>query len=159
MALYDASCPLCLEAGGDLLWQNRVLRVITVNDSNHPGLTRVIWQAHVAEMTQLADQARTALMETVWLVEAAQRQVLQPTKINLAQFGNMVPHLHWHVIPRWADDSHFPEAIWAAPAARTAEQTAAWTRHKDEIQARLPAYRAALHASLQHNNIGITLEP
>ena len=43
----------------------------------------------------------------------AVRETLQPDKINLASFGNMVPHLHWHVIPRWTDDSHFPGAIWA----------------------------------------------
>jgi diadenosine tetraphosphate (Ap4A) HIT family hydrolase len=39
---------------------------------------------------------------------------LQPDKINLASLGNMVPHLHWHVVPRWRDDSHFPAPIWAA---------------------------------------------
>jgi len=42
---------------------------------------------------------------------------MQPTKINLASLGNVVPHLHWHVIPRWADDTHFPDPIWA-PARR-----------------------------------------
>ena len=24
----------------------------------------------------------------------------------------MTPHLHWHVIPRWHDDRHFPEPVW-----------------------------------------------
>src|SRR5690606_5329699 len=112
----------------------------------------------IAEMTQLAAQARTALMETVWLVETIQRQVLQPHKINLAQFGNMVPHLHWHIIPRWADDSHFPEAIWAPAPARSAAQIAAWASHKAKIQANLPTYRTALLSALQHSNIGITLK-
>lgn len=37
---------------------------------------------------------------------------MHPDKINLAEFGNMVPHLHWHIIPRYTDDSHFPESIW-----------------------------------------------
>ena len=44
-------------------------------------------------------------------------------QINLAAFGNMVPHLHWHIIPRWRDDKHFPEPIWgkvARPDARPA---------------------------------------
>ncbi len=27
----------------------------------------------------------------------------------------MVPHLHWHVIPRYRDDRHFPESVWGAP--------------------------------------------
>jgi diadenosine tetraphosphate (Ap4A) HIT family hydrolase len=38
--------------------------------------------------------------------------VLHPDKINLASFGNVVPHLHWHVIPRFEDDAHFPAPIW-----------------------------------------------
>jgi diadenosine tetraphosphate (Ap4A) HIT family hydrolase len=51
----------------------------------------------------------------VFAVEAALREIAQPDKINLASLGNVVPHLHWHVIPRWADDVNFPDAIWAAP--------------------------------------------
>jgi len=39
---------------------------------------------------------------------------LRPTKINLAAFGNMVPHLHWHVLARFDWDSHFPQPIWGA---------------------------------------------
>jgi len=42
------------------------------------------------------------------------RNVLKPHKINLAEFGNMTPHLHWHVIARNLDDAHFPNSIWGA---------------------------------------------
>ena len=45
-------------------------------------------------------------------MEAALRDMLDPDKINLASLGNMTPHLHWHVIPRWRDDPHFPGSIW-----------------------------------------------
>ncbi len=150
------ACPLCRDAGGTVLWHNGQLRVIAVDDDAHPGFTRVIWREHVAEMTQLPPQARNDIMAAVWLVEQTQRRILQADKINLAQFGNMVPHLHWHVIPRWADDSHYPEAIWAVPPARSPEQAAAWTRHKADIEALLPHYRAALQATLQDSNIGVT---
>jgi diadenosine tetraphosphate (Ap4A) HIT family hydrolase len=51
-------------------------------------------------------------MEVVFVVESAVRQKLQPDKINLASLGNLVPHLHWHVIPRWRGDRHFPNPIW-----------------------------------------------
>ena len=52
----------------------------------------------------------------MWKVEQALREVMQPLKVNLASLGNLVPHLHWHVIPRYADDAHFPAPVWA-PAA------------------------------------------
>ncbi|MDP3706777.1 MAG: HIT domain-containing protein, partial [Polaromonas sp.] len=48
-------------------------------------------------------------------VERVLRAQLQPRKINLAALGNMVPHLHWHVIARFDWDSHFPAPVWSAP--------------------------------------------
>jgi diadenosine tetraphosphate (Ap4A) HIT family hydrolase len=47
-------------------------------------------------------------------VEQALREQLQPTKVNVASLGNMVPHVHWHVIARFDWDSHFPSPVWAA---------------------------------------------
>ena len=49
------------------------------------------------------------------------RAELAPDKINLASFGNFVPHLHWHVIPRFADDPYFPGSIWSAKQRETPE--------------------------------------
>ncbi len=40
--------------------------------------------------------------------------LLRPAKINLASLGNVVPHLHWHVVARFEWDSHFPQPIWAS---------------------------------------------
>ena len=54
----------------------------------------------------------TALSEDGSSKITMQKLFLQPDKINLASFGNMVPHLHWHVIPRFKDDMHFPNPIW-----------------------------------------------
>ena len=146
-----SNCPLCNNPGGDVLWHNNKLRVIAINDASHPGFTRVIWQDHASEMTDLAHSERDELMSVVWLIEQTQRQMLQPDKINLAQFGNMVPHLHWHIIPRWSDDSHFPEAIWASAPARTPEAHQAWEAHTARIHALLPSYYAALTAALQRH--------
>ena len=138
------NCPLCHPTGVTVIWRNDVLRVIDVDDASHPGFTRVIWNEHVKEMTELPAAARSSLMETVWLVEQTQRDFLRPDKVNLAQLGNMVPHLHWHVIPRWSCDSHFPEAIWAPAPSRSAAQQQQWHARKAEIDTLLPLYRAAL---------------
>lgn len=105
-------CPLCAEDGGTVLWRNAQLRVIRVNDPDYPGFCRIVWQAHVREMSDLAPAERQQLMAAVFAVESVVRELFAPDKINLASFGNMVPHLHWHVIPRWRDDRHFPEPVW-----------------------------------------------
>lgn len=111
-------CELCVRPGGEVLVRAAAWRVVLVDDADFPGTCRVIWNAHVREMTDLPDPDREALMRVVWRVETVMRAVLAPDKINLASLGNVVPHLHWHVIPRWAGDSRFPAPIWA-PAQRS----------------------------------------
>lgn len=105
-------CELCEQIGGTLLWQDDTCRVVLVADADYPGFCRVIWQQHVKEMTDLSAAEREHFMATVFAVEAAVREALHPDKINLASLGNMTPHLHWHVIPRYAHDKHFPQPIW-----------------------------------------------
>ena len=94
---------------------NEWLRVVLVNEPNYPGYARVIWNDHVREMTELEDSERDRFMRTVFAVESAQREVLEPLKVNLASLGNMTPHLHWHVISRFADDLHYPQPVWGTP--------------------------------------------
>ena len=95
------------------MWDDGFARVVLVGDADHPGFCRVILNAHKKEMTDLAEVERNRLMNAVYVVEKLLRELLQPEKINLASFGNMVPHLHWHVIPRYADDPHFPGSVWS----------------------------------------------
>lgn len=109
------NCELCTPSNEIILWNGPHCRVILVNDDDYPGFCRVIWNSHVKEMTDLAPDARNELMRVVFASEIAVREVMQPEKINLASLGNMTPHLHWHVIPRYKNDRHFPSPIWAAP--------------------------------------------
>ncbi len=106
-------CVFCSTNGDNPLYVHEKWRVLSVNDPDYPGFCRVVWHHHVAEMTDLSEEDRTELMRVVWLVEQCIRQVMQPNKINLASLGNQVPHIHWHIIPRYTDDRHFPDSIWA----------------------------------------------
>ncbi len=111
----EVSCDLCQQDGGEVIYRNDLLRVVLVDDADYAGFCRVICNAHIREMTDLAIAQRSQMMMTVCKVEQALRDTLHPDKINLASLGNMTPHLHWHVIPRYRNDKHFPQAIWAAP--------------------------------------------
>ena len=88
--------------------------MILANEPDYPGFCRVIWNDHVSEMTNLAIPNRSSLMQVVMKVEQAIIEVMQPDKVNLAALGNMVPHLHWHVIPRYQQDKTFPGSVWSA---------------------------------------------
>jgi len=108
------SCPLCDTPGGTLLWQDDLCRVVLADEPDYPGFLRVILNAHVREMSDLSPGDQQALMRVVFAAETALRKVMAPDKVNLASLGNVVPHLHWHVIPRFADDPHFPNPVWGA---------------------------------------------
>ena len=108
-------CPLCKPDDERVLWQDAYLRVIRVEDEDYPGYLRVIWTGHVAEMSDLSPRERQHVMEMVLACEEALRECIRPDKINLASFGNMVPHLHWHVIARFRSDRHFPQPVWGTP--------------------------------------------
>ena len=98
-----------------MLWQNEVCRVVRVDEPDYPGFCRVIVNRHAREMTDLGSGERDELMRVVYEVEAAIRECMGADKMNLASLGNMTPHVHWHVVPRFRDDRHFPTPIWAAP--------------------------------------------
>jgi len=121
MKLTD--CELCKSEGGTIVLANEWLRVTLVDEPDYPGYVRVIWNDHVREMSELQDDERLRLMRTVFAVESAQREVLSPLKINLASLGNMTPHLHWHVIARFADDLHYPQPVWGKAQRAPHEQT------------------------------------
>jgi len=107
-----AACPLCETDGGLLVVRLDNCRVIRAMEPGFPAFYRVVLNAHVAEWSDLPEAEQLALMRVVNTVERTLRQLLHPTKINLAALGNVVPHLHWHVIARFDWDSHFPAPIW-----------------------------------------------
>jgi diadenosine tetraphosphate (Ap4A) HIT family hydrolase len=138
-------CELCADPGGALLWEDALCRVVRVTDpagNAFPGFCRVIWRRHVAEMSDLAPDHAHHALDILLATERAVRRTVQPDKINLASLGNLVPHLHWHVIPRWQDDSHFPAPIWAG-----AQRTGIRRRAPDHA-----ALRNALETELSTSN-------
>ena len=78
-------------------------------------------------------------MRVVFAAEQALRELMQPEKINLASFGNMVAHLHWHVVPRFADDKHFPGSVWSearrAGVARPVDRDALRRSLRNQLKA------------------------
>jgi len=106
------SCPLCEPTPHEILWLDDFCRVVLLNDEDYPAYCRVELLDHIKEMTDLAPQDRARMMKVVFAVETALREALNPDKINLASLGNKTPHIHWHVIPRFEHDKHFPNSHW-----------------------------------------------
>lgn len=137
------TCSFCAASGGKLIWENRYFRVVAPDEPQYPGFVRIISQEHLTEFTQLTLPQREELMSLLAAIEGEMIAAMNPIKVNLASLGNQVAHHHWHVIPRFADDPCFPDAIWSAPK-RAVSQDVLDTRRKQASK-----FLAALAQKLQ----------
>ena len=103
------NCPLC-KANEDIIYEDSFLRVVLVDEID--GYIRVITQKHIKEFSELSDEEAITLSLTVKKIEKAMIKLLNPDKINIASLGNMVPHLHIHIIPRYINDPWWPGATF-----------------------------------------------
>jgi diadenosine tetraphosphate (Ap4A) HIT family hydrolase len=117
--MKEPGCPLCDAPGGVPVFDGPKFRVIRAGEAGLPAFYRLVWSDHVSEFSDLEPADRRLCIDAVVRVEQTLRAHLNPTKVNLAALGNVVPHLHWHIIARFEWDSHFPGAVWA-PAQREA---------------------------------------
>ena len=106
-------CELCQPPVYPIVWKNSKFRIIEIDDPSYSAYYRVEHIQHIKEMTDLDESERDELMKIVFIVESAIKICYKPDKINLASLGNLTPHVHWHVIPRFYDDNHFPGSIWS----------------------------------------------
>ncbi|HWP18606.1 MAG TPA: HIT domain-containing protein [Burkholderiaceae bacterium] len=134
-------CELCEQPGGTLVWQDGHWRIVRVADPAFPAFYRLVSQAHHREWTDVPPPERRRGVALLEAIEQVLRQELPQAKINLASFGNVVAHVHWHVVARFPWDSHFPQPVWGT---RQREPDAARLR---ALVARCPAWDEAVRAA------------
>lgn len=109
------------------------------DDQFFAGWMVLVLKRHATELYELTADERTRMMDEVTRVATALTTLFKPRKINYELLGNQTPHIHWHVIPRLADDPAPLEAVWAVPhTPRRLDATA--------LAERLLALRAQLGA-------------
>jgi len=89
--------------------------VVLNRDQYFPGYTLLFTKQHVTELFHLDRAVRSGLMEEVSRAAEALFTLFQPDKINYELLGNMVPHIHWHLVPRHAGEPLWPRPIWSEP--------------------------------------------
>ena len=99
-------CPLCSKIDEDIIYENDIFRVILVDEI--PGYIRVIANKHIKEFSELSDKEAIDIMLAIKKIEKKMLEFLRPDKVNIASLGNMVPHLHIHIIPRYENDPWWP---------------------------------------------------
>ncbi len=89
--------------------------VILNRDQFFPGYTLLFTKDHVTELFHLDKTVRSELTEEISRIAEALYNIFQPDKINYELLGNMVPHMHWHLVPRFSSDPLWPRPIWSEP--------------------------------------------
>jgi diadenosine tetraphosphate (Ap4A) HIT family hydrolase len=110
-----AGCPACLHR-----WPDAADRIADLGpavlylyeDQFFPGWTVLVLKRHATELYELSRAERAELMDAVSRVARALAAVYRARKINYALLGNLTPHIHWHVMPRLADDPIPTEPVW-----------------------------------------------
>jgi diadenosine tetraphosphate (Ap4A) HIT family hydrolase len=112
------NCPICTKWEDDP--EQRVVELkqtlVTLNrDQFFTGYCFVYAKEHVTELFHLDDAVRDAVMAEVSAVAKALYNAFSPDKINYELLGNMAPHMHWHVVPRFTSDPLWPRPHWSEP--------------------------------------------
>ena len=70
---------------------------------------------HAARLDQLTDEEYAAFGRDLFVSQRAVFAVMRPDHTNIESLGNVVPHLHWHIIPRYVNDARWGMPIWTTP--------------------------------------------
>lgn len=84
---------------------------IEIHESEIPWL-KIFTQRKIKEFSEANGEERMVIWQALDVIERTMLEHFRPEKINIAQFGNYLPHLHWHIMARFKDDSFFPEPMW-----------------------------------------------
>jgi len=93
-----------------IVYQNDLIRV-EIEPSEIPWL-KVFTQKAYREFSQTPTEVKLEIFRVLDIIEKEMLSFYQPKKINIASFGNYVPHVHWHIMARFEEDSYFPEPMW-----------------------------------------------
>ena len=93
-----------------IIYQNDLIRV-EIEESEIPWL-KVFTKKAYREFSQTPTEVKLEIFRVLDIVEKEMLNFYKPTKINIASFGNYVPHVHWHIMARFEEDSYFPEPMW-----------------------------------------------
>jgi len=108
--------------------------VLLNHDQFFPGYTFVYSKGHVTELFHLDREIRSLVMEEVAAVASGLSMLFKADKINYELLGNMVPHMHWHLVPRFRTDPLWPRPIWAEPHEERILSPAGYAERIGEIR-------------------------
>ena len=103
-------CPMCASVGrqetryGFLVARLEVSELSLSKNQYAPGYCVLIYREHATELHQLSPEKQAAFLRDLVRAGKAMARVFESDKMNYSLLGNLIPHLHWHIVPRyWGD--------------------------------------------------------
>ncbi|WP_309499931.1 HIT family protein [Sulfurovum sp.] len=93
-----------------VIYKNENIKIET-QASEIPWL-KIFTQDSYKEMSEVPEAIRSEIYYLLDIIEKEMIAYYNPKKINIASFGNYMPHVHWHIMARFEEDSYFPEPMW-----------------------------------------------
>jgi len=88
---------------------------LTTNQTYRGHCQLIFDPRHVTAPSQLSPDEWAAYCADLYAAQRAIVGVLRPDHLNVELLGNVVPHLHWHIIPRYRIDPRWGQPVWATP--------------------------------------------
>jgi len=93
-----------------IVFENQFIKIET-EPSQIPWL-KIFTQEPIKEFSQCSNELQLEILKTINIIEKEMLEYFKPDKINIASFGNYVPHVHFHIQARFKNDNYFPEPTW-----------------------------------------------
>ena len=100
-----------------VIYENENIK-IEIEESEIPWL-KIFTQEPYKEMSEVPSAIKLEIYALLDKIEKEMLTYYQPKKINIASFGNYMPHVHWHIMARFEEDSYFPEPMWGTKQRET----------------------------------------
>lgn len=93
-----------------MIFENELVS-LEVEPSEIPWV-KVFTKRKIKEFSECTLEEKTEIFRMIDIIEKLMLEYFKADKINIASFGNVLPHVHWHIMARFKSDSYFPEPMW-----------------------------------------------
>jgi diadenosine tetraphosphate (Ap4A) HIT family hydrolase len=94
------------------------------------GYCLLLCKRHIVEVHMMPRGEVHELLDEMLSVGRTLTELMNPLKLNYECLGNQEPHVHWHIVPRYADDAMRQAPIWVRPEAERKVQLEDSARHQ-----------------------------
>lgn len=100
-----------------IIYENNLLK-IEVEPHQIPWL-KIFTNEPIKEFSHCSNELQLEILRVLNIIEQQMIEYFEPEKINIASFGNYVPHVHFHIQARFKNDNYFPEPTWGEKQRET----------------------------------------